>query len=59
MTQGKVEMMYCGGLRSGLSDRPMAGMSLSVTRITMFPLLVWIERDNTLPISEFGGNPVV
>ena len=36
---------------SGLSDRPMVEMPLSVMRITLFPLLVWSERDNELLVS--------
>ena len=47
--------MPCGGLWSGLNDRPMVEMSLSVTIITLFPLVVRSKRDNELLVSEFGG----
>ena len=50
--------MPCGGLRSRFSDRPVNEISLSVTRITLFPLPVWSERDSELLVSELDVNPV-
>ena len=57
-TCGKVEVIRGGGLRYGLSDQPIVEMSHPVTKITLFPLLVWSERDNELPVLEFGGNSI-
>ena len=56
-TEGKMETMPCGGLRFGLINRPMIEMSLSVMRISLFPLPIWRERDNELLVLEFGGKP--
>ena len=50
-------MLCCGGLRSGLSDRPIVETSLSVTRITLFLFPVWSEGDNKFSVSKFGGKP--
>ena len=50
-------MVRYGRIRSGLSDRPIVEMSLSVTRVVLFPFPVRSRRDIDFPVSELGGKP--
>ena len=50
-------MVLYGGLRSELSNRPIVEMSLSVTRVVLFPFHVRGRRAIELLVSELGGKP--
>ena len=50
-------MVLYGGLQYELNDEPIVEMSLSVTRVALFPFPVRSRRDIELPIFDFVGKP--